>query len=89
MAPVSRVVMQKYLVDVVRGISFFLCFVTGIAKLPGAVMLLEWAAIDLPWGRIDRFHDAIGVVMGLSAPVHLALNRKWPVSVTRILLGRT
>ncbi|MDG6256853.1 MAG: hypothetical protein QCH35_04560 [Methanomicrobiaceae archaeon] len=88
MAPLSRTVMKKYLVDVGLGISFFVCFTTGMLKLPGPVMLLERAAIDLPWERIDLLHDGSGVVMGLFALVHLALNRKWLVSVTRKLLGR-
>jgi hypothetical protein len=88
MAPVSRVILKKYIVDVGLGISFFLCFVTGIIKLPGFVQFFHRAAIDLPWNRIDMLHDGSGVLLGLFALVHLALNWKWMVSVTRKLLRR-
>lgn len=88
MASVPRVIMKKYLVDVGLGISFFLCFTSGVAKLPGFVRFFQRAAIDLPWDRIDLLHDGSGVLLGIFALVHLALNRKWLVSVTRKLLGR-
>ncbi len=88
MAPLSRVILKKYLVDVGLGISFFLCFVTGIVKLPGFVRFFHRAAIDLPMDQIDHLHDGSGVILGLFALVHLALNWKWLVSVTRKLIGR-
>jgi len=88
MAPVPRVILKKYLVDVGLGISFFLCFATGILKLPGLVQFFHRASIDLPSVQITQIHDASGVIFGVFALVHLALNRKWLVSVTRKLLGR-
>jgi hypothetical protein len=88
MAPISRVILKKYLVDVGLGVSFFFCFVTGIIKLPGFVRFFHRAAIDLPMDRIDMLHDGSGIVLGIFALVHLALNWKWLVSVTRKLIGR-
>ena len=88
MAPVSRVIMKKYLVDVGLGISFFLCFATGILKLPGFVRFFHRASIDFPLDQASMLHDGSGVILGIFALVHLVLNRKWLVRVTRKLLGR-
>jgi hypothetical protein len=88
MAPVSRVILKKYLVDVGLGISFFLCFTTGILKLPGFVRFFHRASIEFPLDQASLLHDASGVILGIFALVHLALNRRWLVRVTRKLLGR-
>jgi hypothetical protein len=88
MAPVPRVILKKYLVDMGLGISFFLCVTTGIVKLPGFVRFFHRASIDFPLDQISLLHDASGVIVGVFALVHLTLNRKWLIHVTRKLLGR-
>lgn len=87
MAPVSGTVKKKYLVDIGLGISFLVCFVTGIVKLPGFARFLHTASMALPGTPISVLHDMSGVFMGLFALIHLILNRKWIASVTRKLLG--
>lgn len=88
MAPVPPAIMKKYVVDVGLGVSFFLCFFTGIMKLPGFLRFFHRASIDIPLDQMSMLHDASGVIMGIFALVHLALNRKWMASVTRKLMGR-
>jgi hypothetical protein len=88
MAPVSGTVKKKYIVDVGLGISFLACFVTGIVKLPGFARFFHTASIALPMNQITLLHDRSGMLLGLFALLHLFLNRRWIVSVTRKLLGR-
>jgi len=88
MASVSATVKQKYLVDVMLAISFIICFVTGVLKLPGFVRFFHRAAIEMPIDQITSLHDASGILLGLFTLVHLYLNRRWIVSVTRKLLEK-
>jgi cytochrome b subunit of formate dehydrogenase len=87
MAQVQGIVKTKYIVDVGLFIAFIVCFVTGILKLPGFTRFFHRASIDIPTDQITVFHDLSGVFLGLLAAVHLYLNRKWVVSVTRKMLG--
>lgn len=88
MAPLSPAVKQKYLVDVMLAISFLVCFVTGVLKLPGFVRFFHRAAIEVPTDQITSLHDASGILLGLFTVMHLYLNRRWIASVTRKLLEK-
>jgi hypothetical protein len=85
---VGKTTKRKYVVDVGLGISFFLCFATGIVKLPGFVEFFNRASIDFPMDRITALHDGSGMILGILVLVHLVLNRRWIVSVTGKLLAR-
>jgi cytochrome b subunit of formate dehydrogenase len=88
MAPLSPKVKQKYLVDVALAISFLVCFVTGIVKLPGFTRFFHRAAVEMPTDMITAMHDGSGILLGLFTLVHLYLNRRWIASVTRRLLEK-
>lgn len=88
MAALSAAVQQKYYVDVALAISFLVCFVTGVMKLPGFVRFFHRAAIDMPTDVITGLHDGTGILLGLLVLIHLFLNRRWIVSVTRRTLER-
>ena len=89
MAQVQGIVKTKYIVDVGLFIAFIVCFVTGILPTAEAMTgrFFHRASIDIPTDQITVFHDLSGVFLGLLAAVHLYLNRKWVVSVTRKMLG--
>lgn len=84
MSQVSRKVKTKYFFDVGLLLSFLACLITGILKLPGFIQFYHKASISLPLSQITLIHDRSGIL----ALLHLYLNWKWMVSVTRKLLGR-
>jgi hypothetical protein len=88
MSQVSRKVKTKYFVDVGLLLSFLACLITGILKLPGFIQFYHKASISLPLSQITLIHDRSGILLGIFALLHLSLNWKWMVSVTRKLLGR-
>ena len=73
----------KYIVDVGLAISFLAVFVTGIIKFPGLLRNFGIHYTDLPMREISKVHDWAGVVMGIFVFVHLVLNWKWIVAVTK------
>jgi hypothetical protein len=78
----------KYGIDIGLIVTFVLCFVTGVVKLPA---LLEITGLTHHLGRyrgITMVHDASGVAMGLLVLAHLVLNWPWLVAMTRQILGR-
>ena len=88
MPPVSRTVKMKYIVDIGLLISFLACFATGILKLPGFIQFFHRLSFSLPMDQLTVLHDRSGVLLGLFAVIHLYLNWKWLVSVTRKIVGK-
>jgi hypothetical protein len=78
----------KYIVDVGLAVSFILCFVTGVVKFPGFVRAIGATHRVLPMRDLTLIHDWTGVLMGLLVAVHLILNYRWIVTMTRQIFGR-
>jgi len=79
----------NYLVNVGLLVSFIICFFTGLIKWPGLIKIMGPSAYNfLRVGNISLLHDWSGLIMGLLVLVHLVLNWKWMVSVTKNLLKR-
>ena len=81
----------NYWVDMVTGVAFLLCAVTGIVFLfPGTVHTAFGAAptillVPATWWR--SVHDWTGVAMVAGTALHLALHAKWITSMTRRTFG--
>ena len=81
----------NYLVDMVTGVAFLLCAVTGIVFLfPGTVHTAFGAAptillVPATWWR--SVHDWTGVAMVAGTALHLALHAKWITVMTRRTFG--
>ncbi|MFZ1897469.1 DUF4405 domain-containing protein [Methanoregula sp.] len=77
----------NWLVDLLLGITFFICFVTGLLKYTVLLQLTGLSNIILPAALISNLHDWSGILLGLFVFVHLLLNRRWIISTTKKILA--
>jgi hypothetical protein len=76
----------NYWVDVFLGISFVICFFTGMLKWPGAYKIVGTSIYQiLPMRNLSRLHDWSGLIMALLVFVHLVLHWGWIVCMTKSL----
>ena len=77
-APFRRDAAYKVALDLVLAVSFVLCAISGLYFLlvpSGAPLIFS----DVVW---DVIHTWTGVMLGLGAVLHLALNWRWVTNVT-------
>ncbi len=77
----------KYIVDVGLAVSFILCFITGVIKFPGFIRAIGATHRVLPMRDLTLIHDWTGILMGLLVAVHLILNYRWIIAMTRQIFG--
>jgi len=77
----------NWLVDLLLGITFFVCFVTGLLKYTVLLQLTGLSNVILPSALISNLHDWSGIVLGLLVFLHLFLNRRWIISTTKKILS--
>jgi hypothetical protein len=79
----------KWSLDLAMGITFVICFVTGLLKFTVLLQLTGLNGVILPSAFISDLHDWSGILLGLLVFAHLFLNRKWIISVTKqVMSGR-
>jgi hypothetical protein len=78
----------KYLVDLGMLVAFLLCFATGIVKCPGFLPAVGLTPHTVPLFQLSVLHDRSGLALGTLVLVHLLLNRRWMVAVTKDILAR-
>ena len=78
----------NYAVDLGLIVTFLLTGVTGIIKFPGLLANLGVKVKELPWRQISQIHDWAGMVMVVLVAVHIALNFKWLVAMTKKYFGK-
>jgi hypothetical protein len=78
----------RYLVDLCLAVSFSLCFFTGLAKFPGFLRAIGILGIIPPIRNISLIHDWSGVAMGGMVMIHLALNYRWIVGMTAVIIEK-
>ncbi len=69
----------NYFIDVLLGIAFLLCGITGILKLPILFNVIRPSLV------MSKIHDISGVMMVILVFIHLVLHWKWIVVMTRRL----
>jgi hypothetical protein len=74
-------------VDLAMGMAFVISFATGLLKFTVLLRLTGVNGMILPSAFISDLHDRSGVLLGLLVFLHLFLNRKWLVAMTRQVLG--
>lgn len=79
----------KWCVDLIMGIAFLFCAVTGIIKLMVLWRVAGFSEIVLPVALISDIHDRSGAALSVLVLVHLFLNRAWILSMTRKVLAGT
>jgi cytochrome b subunit of formate dehydrogenase len=78
----------KYIVDVGLAVSFILCFITGVIKFPGFLRAIGATRVVLPMRDLTLIHDWSGILLGLLVLVHLVLNYRWIITMTRQIFGK-
>ena len=76
----------KWGVNVAMGITFAICFITGLLKY---TLLLRLSGLNqrvLPSALISDMHDWSGIALGMFVCLHLFLNRHWIISMTKEIL---
>jgi hypothetical protein len=79
----------RYCVDLSMGIVFLICFVTGLFKFTLLMRMLGLTGVVMPLALMSGIHDWSGVMLGIVVAVHLILNRRWILSMTKKMLGGT
>jgi hypothetical protein len=79
----------KWCVDLIMGIAFLFCAVTGIIKLMVLWRVAGFSEIVLPVALISDIHDRSGAALSVLVLVHLFMNRAWILSMTRKVLAGT
>ncbi|WP_292369380.1 DUF4405 domain-containing protein [Methanoregula sp. UBA64] len=78
----------KWLTDLLLGISFVICMVTGLLKYSVLLQLTGLNNVVLPSALFTDLHDWSGLLMGFFVFLHLLLNRRWIIITTKkILVG--
>jgi hypothetical protein len=73
----------KWSLDLAMGITFVICFVTGLLKFTLLLRLTGLNGLVLPSAFISDLHDWSGILLGLLVFVHLSLNRNWIISMAK------
>ena len=78
----------KWLNDLLMGVTFLVCFITGLLKYSVLLQLTGLNNILLPAAFISDLHDWSGILLGLFVFLHLFLNRRWIIATTHKMFGR-
>jgi hypothetical protein len=73
--------------DLAMGVSFIICFITGMFKFTFFMRLSGLSSLVLPIAQMSEIHDWFGLAMGFFVAVHLVLNRTWIMTMTRMVLA--
>jgi len=76
----------KWVVDLALGVTFAVCFVTGLLKFPLLLQATGLYRLVLPSALISDLHDWSGLFLGFFVLLHLSLNRIWIIAMTKKVL---
>ena len=76
----------KWGVDLAMGVSFLVCFITGMFKFTFFMRVSGLTSLVLPIAQMSTIHDWSGLALGFFVAVHLVLNRAWIMTMTRKVL---
>ena len=79
----------KWSVDLAMGITFAICFVTGLLKFTLLLRMAGLTGLILPSALISDLHDWSGLLLGFFVLLHLYLNRTWIAAMTGHILAGT
>ena len=82
-------IVVKWFVDLGMGIAFLLSAVTGIFKFAILMRTPGLSGMLLPMALMSDIHDRAGIALTILVAIHLFLNRRWIVSMTRNVLAGT
>jgi hypothetical protein len=76
-----------YIIDCAMGIVFVMSFTTGLLKFTLLLRLPGLNTLVLPSALISDIHDGAGILLGCFVFLHLYMNRRWIVTMTRKIRG--
>jgi hypothetical protein len=76
----------RWCVDCAMGIAFLISFVTGFFKFTLLMRVFGLTHVVLPIARMSDIHDWSGLALGILVAIHLFLNRKWIMTMTKKIL---
>jgi hypothetical protein len=79
----------RYCLDLSMGIVFLISFVTGIFKFTVLMHMLGLTGIVMPLALMSDIHDWSGILLAILVAIHIILNHRWIVVMTRKILGGT
>ena len=72
-----------YWVDLLMIITSLVVIITGLIKFPGWLTAIGINYLSLPMGLFTWLHDWIGLMLVVLVIIHLCLNWKWLMNMTR------
>jgi hypothetical protein len=81
--------MVKYGINLAMGIFFVISFFTGLLKFTLLLRITGLNMVVLPSALISDVHDWSGIFLCLFVWLHLFLNRRWMISMTKNMLHGT
>jgi len=76
-----------FVIDGTMGIVFLASFLTGLLKFTVLLRLSGLEAVVLPSAFISDIHDWSGLLLGVLVFLHLFMNRRWILAMTRKVAG--
>jgi len=73
----------KWIVDIGLLVSFILCVATGLLKWTFLMRVLGLTGIVFPLALFSDIHDWSGLILVILVGVHLILNGRWLVNVSK------
>jgi hypothetical protein len=77
----------KWGVDLLMGIAFLCCALTGIFKFTPFMRASGLTDLVLPLALMSDIHDWTGIILCFLVAIHLFLNRSWILSMTHKVLA--
>jgi len=77
-----------YIVDVFLFIFSLIVVVSGVIKFPGLLTLLKIDPFYIPQSEITFLHDWIGIALTALTIVHIFLNWKWILAMSKKLISK-
>ena len=75
--------MYRYLVGMGILMSFLVCFLTGIIKIPDIYKLLGMTYKSPFMISMTQLHDWSGIILGVLAVLHIIVHRRWFIAMTK------
>ena len=79
--------LARWCVDIIMGIVFLICFVTGLFKFTLLMRILGLTGLVFPLALLSDIHDWSGIALGFLVAIHLIINRRWIIAMTKKILG--
>jgi hypothetical protein len=79
----------KWFIDLCLLIAFLACVITGIIKYTLLMRMLGLTGLVFPFALMSDIHDWTGIALVILVGVHLILNRRWIITMTkRVFTGK-